>query len=136
MERNWVIERVMEFDPGRGSQKCGQAAPLRPLGAGQENGNHAETPAAIADTLIDRRTHLLVLPGAKATGTHKNGASFRFGQGLFDVWLPGIAWNQVPFVQPSLDTFLRKSASQLLHSRFIGTAMGKKDMIGHRQEVS
>src|SRR4029077_6485295 len=94
MERNWVIERVMEFDPGRGNQKCWQAAALRPFGAGQENGNHAKTLAAIADALIDGCTHLLVLPGAKAAGTHKDGADFRFRQGLFDVWLPGIAWNQ------------------------------------------
>jgi hypothetical protein len=59
-------------------------------------------PAAIADALIDGCTHLLVLPGAKAAGTHKDGATFRFGRGLLDVWLPAIAWNQVPFVQPSL----------------------------------
>ena len=111
MEGIRVIERVTEFDPRRGSQKCGQAAALRPLCTRQENGNHAKTPAAIADALIDRRTHLLVLPGAKAAGTHKDGASFRFGQGLFNGWLPGIARNQVPFVQPSLDAFLCESAS-------------------------
>jgi hypothetical protein len=101
VEGSRVIERAMEFDPRRCSQKCGQAAPLRPLGTGQENGNHAKTPGAIVDAPIDGRTHLLVLPGAKATGTHKDGASFRFGQGLFDGWLPGIARNQVPFIQPS-----------------------------------
>jgi hypothetical protein len=99
------------------------------LGCG--NRNHAKTLAAIADALIDGRPHLLVLPGAKAAGTHKDGASFRFGQSLFDVWLPGIARNQVPFVQPSLDTFLREPASQLLNGRFIGTAMRKKDVERH-----
>jgi hypothetical protein len=46
------------------TQKCGQAAPLRLLGAGQENGNHTKTPSVIADALIDDRTHFLVLPGA------------------------------------------------------------------------
>jgi len=34
VEGSRIIERVGEFDPGRGSQKCGQAAPLRPLGEG------------------------------------------------------------------------------------------------------
>ncbi|HME09634.1 MAG TPA: hypothetical protein VKG25_21425 [Bryobacteraceae bacterium] len=131
VEGSRVIERVRKFDPGCGSQKRGQAAALRPLGAGQENGNHAKTPAAIADALIDGRTHLLVLPGAEAAGTYKDGASFRFRQGLFDVWLPGIARNQMPFVQPSLDAFLRESASQLLNGRFIGTAMRKKDVERH-----
>jgi hypothetical protein len=88
-------------------------------------------PAAIADALIDGCTHLLVLPGAKAAGTHKDGATFRFGRGLLDVWLSAIAWNQVPFVQPSLDTFLRKPTSPLLNGRFIGTAMRKKDVEMH-----
>src|SRR5580700_819832 len=100
----------MKFDPRRGSQKCGQTTPLCPLGARQKNGNHAKTSAAIADTLIDRRTHFLVLPGAKAAGTHKDGASFRFDQSLFNGWLPGIARNHMPFVQPCLDAFLRESA--------------------------
>ncbi len=104
---------------------------FRPSGAGQENGNHAKTPAAIADTLIDGRTNLFILPGAKTAGTHKNGASFRFGQGRFDGWLPGIARNQVPFVQPSLDAFLRESASQLFNGRFICSAMTKKDVECH-----
>jgi hypothetical protein len=112
IEGSRVIERVGEFDPGRGSQKCGQAAALSSLSTGQENGNYTETLAAIADTLIDRRPHLLVLPGAKTAGTNKDGASFRFRQGVFNRWLPGIAWNQVPFVQPSLDAFLREPTPQ------------------------
>jgi hypothetical protein len=43
-------------------------------GTEQENGNHAKTPSAIADALIDGGTHFLVLPGAKATRTLKDGA--------------------------------------------------------------
>ena len=78
VEGSRVIERVTEFDPGRGGQKCGQATALRSPGAGQENGNHAKTLAAIPDALIDGCTHLLVLPGAKAARSHKNGASLRF----------------------------------------------------------
>jgi hypothetical protein len=126
-----VIERVTKFNPGRGSQKRGQAATFRSLCTWQENGNHAETPAAIADALINGRTHFFVLPWAKAAETHKDGASFRFGQGLFNGWLPGIARNQIPFVKPSLDAFPRKPASQLLHSGLIGTAMRKKDVERH-----
>jgi len=105
-----VIERVTKFDPGRGSQKRGQAAALRPLCTRQQNGNHAETPPAIADTLIDRRTHFLVLPGAKAARTYKDDTSPRFGQGLFKGWLPWIAWNQMPFVQPRLDPLFGEPA--------------------------
>ena len=97
-----VIKRVGEFDPRLGSEKCGQAAALRPFGARQENGNHAKTPAAIVDALIDGRTHLLVLPGAKSAWTHKDGTSFRFRQGLFNCGLPWIARNQVPLVKPNL----------------------------------
>jgi hypothetical protein len=37
----------------------------------------------------------------------------------------------VPFVQPSLDAFVRKPASQLLDSGLIGTAMRKKDVERH-----
>ena len=33
MEGVRVLERVRKFDPGRGSQECGQAAALRTLGA-------------------------------------------------------------------------------------------------------
>ena len=62
--------------------------------------------------------------------------SFRFSQGLFDVWLPGIPWNKVPFVQPSLDVFLCEPASQLLNGRFIGTAMGRKDVERHFRCIS
>jgi hypothetical protein len=82
-----------------------------PACTGQKNGNYAKALAAIADTLIDRRTHLLVLPWSEAAGTHKDGASFRFGQGLFNGCLPGIARNQIPFVKPSLNAFLCESAS-------------------------
>jgi hypothetical protein len=46
--------------------------------------------------------------------------------------LPGITWNQVPFVQPSLNAFRCKPASQLLNRRFIGTAMRKEDVERHR----
>jgi hypothetical protein len=41
------------------------------------------------------------------------------------------AGNQVPFVQPSLDPVLSKSASQLFNSGFICTAMRKKDVERH-----
>src|SRR5262249_40968924 len=126
-----VVEGITKFDPRRGSQKRGQAAGLRPLSSWQQDGNHAETPAAIADAPIDGRTHFLVLPGAKAAGTHKDGASLRVGQGLFKGWLPGIARNQIPFIQPSLDSFLREPASQLFNGRFIRTAMRKKDLERH-----
>jgi hypothetical protein len=37
VEGSRVIEGVGEFDPGRGNQKCGQAATLSPPSAGQEN---------------------------------------------------------------------------------------------------
>src|ERR1700730_16153170 len=131
MEGSRVIERVVEFDPCRGSQKCRQAAALRSLCTRQENRNHAKTLAAITDAPIDRRTHLLILPGTKTAGTDENGASFRFGQGLFEGCLPGIAWNQVPFVQKSLDAFVREPASQIFNGRFIGTTMRKKDVERH-----
>src|SRR5262249_32071255 len=106
-----VIERIPEFDPGRGSQKSGQAVPFRPLCAGQENGNHAKTPTAIADAPFNRGAHLLVLPGTKAAGTHKDGTNFRFFECLFNGWLPGIAGNKMPLVQPSLYPLLREAAS-------------------------
>jgi hypothetical protein len=101
------------------------------MGTGQENRDHAKMPTAMADGLIDRRMHVLVLPGAKATRTYKYGADIPFGQGIFDVWLPGIARNQVTFVQQSLDAFFRESESQLFNGRFIGAAMGKKDVERH-----
>jgi hypothetical protein len=52
VEGSRVIERVREFNPGRSREKCGQAPTLRPLGAREENGNHAKTPAAILDAPI------------------------------------------------------------------------------------
>jgi len=94
------IERVAQFDPCRGSQKRGQAAAFGSLCTWQEDGNHAETPAAIEYAPIDSRTHFFVLPGAESAATDENRAGFGFRKGLFNRWLPRIARNQMPFVQP------------------------------------
>src|SRR6516225_6800952 len=48
-----IIERIAEFDPGRRSQKSGQATALRSFCTRQENRNHAETPSTLADALIN-----------------------------------------------------------------------------------
>jgi hypothetical protein len=133
MEGTRLIERVAKFDPRRGCQKCGQAAALRSLCTWQENGDHAEKPLTTTDPPINSRTHFFVLPGAKPAGTHKDGASFRFGQRLLNSRLPRIARNEIPFVKPSLNTLLCQSASYFFNNRFIGAAMGKKDMKGRCQ---
>jgi hypothetical protein len=116
--------------PGQSDKNMGKllrSARLAQAGE-QESGENACRYRGRADRW---RTHLLVLPGAKAAGTYNDGASFRFGQGLLDGRLARIARNQVPFVQPRLDSFPRQSTSQVVNIRFICTAMRKKDVERH-----
>src|SRR5258705_9438437 len=126
-----IIKGLTKFDPGCSGQKTRHAASLSPLCARQKNRNNAETPVAFAHALINRGPHLFILPGADTAGTDEDGASFRFGQRLFNCWLPWLARNQMPFVQPGLYPFLREPAGQFLDRRFIPAAMRKKDLEGH-----
>jgi hypothetical protein len=63
------------------------------------------------DSLEAQRLASLLISCSVTAGTHKDAARFGFGQGLFNRWLPWIAWNQMPFVQPSLYSFLGEPAS-------------------------
>jgi hypothetical protein len=61
--------------------------------------------------------------GPKPLGPTNTAQVSDFGQGLFNRWLPWIARNKVPFVQPSLYPLFREAARDLLYGRFISTAV-------------
>jgi hypothetical protein len=128
-----IIQHVAELDPGGRGEEGRQMALFSPAGSGQQHRHHAEP--ALTDTAVDGGAHLRVLPGSDAAGADEHGATAALVQCLFDLLLPGIAGDQIPFVQPGLDALRAQAMGQRLDGGFVGGIVREED-VGHAQDTS
>ena len=76
------------------------------------------------NALLQRRAHLLVLPGTDTRRAEKYGHGLASVQRFLEALLPGLTRDQVPFVQPGLNPHIDHLAGQQLHRRFVSTVVG------------
>src|SRR5207249_99509 len=94
----FVVESAAELNPGGRNEKGGQAAAFTAFSARKQYGDNTKETLAFAHSPVDSGAHLLILPGASATGTDEDGAGRTIIQRRFDRFLPGRARDQVPHI--------------------------------------
>src|SRR6185295_11047117 len=133
VEGVFVVEAGAEVDPGPAAEEARKIPVGRLLPTGQENRDHPVR--AMADLLVQRRPHLLVLPRAERLA-EKDGAVAALVEGLLQRLLPGIAGDQVPFVEKRLEPRLLELAGEVLHGRLVGAGVAEEDVVaGHQRST-
>jgi hypothetical protein len=126
-----VVERPGELDPRRAKQEAGQPLLARARRPRQQDRDDPVSPPASADAVLDRRPQLLVLPGAEAPRPDEDCARGALDERLLDRLLPGVARDQVPFVEEGLDPVPHQPPGELLDGGLVRAAMREEDLIAN-----
>jgi hypothetical protein len=74
----------------------------------------------LLDPALQGVPHLFVIPGAKPSGADEDGAGARLIERFFQPFLPRLAGDEVPFVEPDFDPGLvRQAHGERFDSRFV-----------------
>src|SRR5262249_5975291 len=128
VKRLLVSKRAAKFNPGRCPQKRRQLSGFGSVRAWQEYGDDSVLATAFPDPAIDGGAHLFVLPDAKAAGPDEDGAGGALVERPLDGRLPRLAWDEIPLVEPRLDSLAAQPPGHFLDRRLVDTVVREKDV--------
>jgi hypothetical protein len=86
----------------------------------------------LPDALVDCGARFLVLPGSEPARTDEDGASPARFESLLELFLPGIAGDEMPLVEEDLEPVVAQTPRERLDRRLVGAGVAEEDIVvGH-----
>ena len=128
MERVGIVKSAAEVDPGHPPQKIRQRSFLRHLRVGEQDRNDAK--CRVTSTHVQRQPHFFVFPRSQIRRAKKHGAGPALVERLFQLFLPGISGDEMPFVQERFQLrFCAQPPGNTLDRVFVSAGVGEEDVV-------
>jgi hypothetical protein len=128
MERVGIVKVAAEVDPGHPPQEIRQGSFLRHLCVGKQDRN--DTKGRVTRAFIQRQPHFLIFPRSQIRRAKKHGTGPALVERLFQLFLPGISGDEMPFVQERFQLcFCAEPPGNSLDRVFVSAGVGEEDII-------